>query len=72
MKHCGSAEDIDLLKKQFVESRRDGMVMDAEIIDKLFEMGIGMEVLVEYCLCSKVDICPLLRKLNAKEFINVN
>jgi len=35
-------EAIDLLRKQFVESLRDGMLMDMEIVNKLLEMGMGV------------------------------
>ncbi|MCK5133335.1 MAG: hypothetical protein KAR40_14435 [Candidatus Sabulitectum sp.] len=35
-------EAIDLLREQFVESMRDEMHLDMEVVDKLLEMGMGV------------------------------
>lgn len=36
------SEAIDLLREQFVESMRNGMHLDMEVVDKLLEMGMGV------------------------------
>lgn len=58
------AESIELLKKQFVESLRDDMLMDMEIINKLLEMNMGVAGVLDgnRIIATKIPKSSNLRK----------
>ncbi|MCP4647768.1 MAG: hypothetical protein GY852_08585, partial [bacterium] len=63
-KNGSLTEAIDLLKKQFVESLQDGMLMESEIVDELLRRNMGVAGTLEgnCIIATKIPKSGLLRK----------